>query len=83
MGDIITADTKHKITANYPNYQTEIHLVWKPAWSIEKHTERGNVRVEVIGNKAILKGNVQSWAEKEQAERTVWSAAGILEVENK
>lgn len=42
-----------------------------------------NVRVEVTGNKAILKGSVQSWAEKKQAERTVWAAPGIFEVENK
>jgi hypothetical protein len=41
------------------------------------------VRVEVIGNKEILNGNVQFWAEKRQAERTVWSEPGILEVENK
>jgi len=39
------------------------------------------VRVEVIGNKAILKGNVQSWAEKRQAESTACSAPGILEAD--
>lgn len=42
-----------------------------------------NVKVEVIGNKAILKGTVQSWAEKRQAEKAVWSAPGIFEIENK
>lgn len=42
-----------------------------------------NVKVEVIGNKAILKGNVESWEEKKQAERAVWAAPGIFEVENK
>lgn len=42
-----------------------------------------NVRVDVVGNKAILKGTVQSWAEKRQAERAVWSAPGIFEIENK
>lgn len=42
-----------------------------------------NVRVDVVGNKAILKGTVQSWAEKRQAERAVWAAPGIFEIENK
>lgn len=42
-----------------------------------------NVKVEVIGNKAILKGTVQSWPEKRQAEKAVWSAPGIFEIENK
>lgn len=55
----------------------------KKAFERNASIDAGNVRVEVIGNKAILKGNVQSWAEKRQAERTVWSAPGILEVENK
>lgn len=42
-----------------------------------------NVKVEITGNKAVLKGTVQSWAEKRQAEKAVWAAPGILEVENK
>ncbi|MDD3722548.1 MAG: metal-sulfur cluster assembly factor [Lutibacter sp.] len=41
MGDMITEDTKQVINANYPNYEAEIHLVWDPAWSIEKLTEKG------------------------------------------
>ena len=55
----------------------------KKAFERNATIDAGNVRVEVIGNKAILKGNVQSWVEKRQAELTVWSAPGILEVENK
>lgn len=42
-----------------------------------------NVKIDVVGNKAILKGTVQSWAEKRQAERAVWSAPGIFQIENK
>ena len=42
-----------------------------------------NVKIEITGNKAILKGTVQSWAEKRQAEKAAWAAPGILEVENK
>jgi osmotically-inducible protein OsmY len=37
----------------------------------------------VQGSKAILKGTVRSWAEREEAERVAWSAPGILSVENR
>jgi osmotically-inducible protein OsmY len=41
-----------------------------------------NVTVEVQGSKAILKGKVRSWAERQEAERTAWLAPGITAVEN-
>jgi osmotically-inducible protein OsmY len=40
------------------------------------------IEVEVKGSKAILKGTVRSWAEREEAERTAWTAPGITEVED-
>ena len=41
------------------------------------------ITVEVQGGKAILKGTVRSWAEREAAERTAWSAPGITSVDNR
>jgi osmotically-inducible protein OsmY len=41
------------------------------------------ISIEVQGSKAILKGTVRSWAEREEAERVAWSAPGILSVENR
>ena len=42
-----------------------------------------NITVEIQGSKAILKGTVRAWAEREEAERAVWSAPGIASVENR
>ncbi|PRY07270.1 osmotically-inducible protein OsmY [Pontibacter ummariensis] len=41
------------------------------------------IQVEISGTKAVLRGYVRSFAEKEDAEKAVWRAPGILFVENK
>jgi osmotically-inducible protein OsmY len=41
-----------------------------------------SITVEVQGSKAVLKGRVRSWAEREEAERTAWLAPGIAAVDN-
>jgi osmotically-inducible protein OsmY len=45
--------------------------------------DANKITVEVQGNKAILKGRVRAWAEREEAERTAWSAPGIISVDNR
>jgi osmotically-inducible protein OsmY len=40
------------------------------------------ITVEVQENKAVLKGKVRSWAEREEAERVAWLAPGITSVDN-
>jgi osmotically-inducible protein OsmY len=44
--------------------------------------DANRITVEVQGSKAILRGTVRSWAEREEAERAAWAAPGILSVEN-
>jgi len=41
-----------------------------------------NITVEVQGGKAILKGRVRTWSERQEAERTAWLAPGITSVDN-
>jgi osmotically-inducible protein OsmY len=45
-------------------------------------TDAHRITVEVQGSKAILKGTVRAWAEREEAARVAWSAPGISSVEN-
>jgi osmotically-inducible protein OsmY len=44
--------------------------------------DASNIAVEVHGGKAILKGRVRSWAERQEAERQAWLAPGIISVDN-
>ncbi len=38
--------------------------------------------VEVRGDRVILSGNVQSWIERDEAERAAWASPGVGEVDN-
>ena len=41
-----------------------------------------NISVEIVGSKVILRGNVHSWREVQEAKHAAWSISGVTEVEN-
>ena len=41
------------------------------------------INVTAIDRKVILSGNVHSWAERREAERAVWAAPGVTQVEDR
>lgn len=44
--------------------------------------EASKIRVETKGGTVVLDGTVHSWAERDQAERAVWAAPGVMAVED-
>nr|WP_198999477.1 BON domain-containing protein [Flavobacterium sp. ASV13] len=52
--------------------------------AIERNKIIGNtkIKVEVLDNSVTLKGNVESWFQKNEASLLAWKALGVLEVKN-
>ena len=45
--------------------------------------DANKISVEVQGSKAVRKGAVRAWIEKEEAERVAWLAPGLTSAENR
>jgi osmotically-inducible protein OsmY len=62
---------------------TEIKRKIQEAFRRNAEIDANRITVEANGSEVILKGTVRSWIEREEAERTAWSAPGVIKVEDR
>ena len=60
----------------------EIKQQIEQAFLRSAEVDAGRVSVEAHGSEVTLRGQVRSWAERDQAQATAWSAPGVLNVRN-
>ena len=61
---------------------TEVKSRIEAAFRRSAELDAQKVRVETRDGKVTLRGDVQSWSERQEAERTAWAAPGVIQVEN-
>ena len=44
--------------------------------------DANKIKVETSGNKVTLRGKVQNYTERDEAERIAWAAPGVYSVDN-
>jgi osmotically-inducible protein OsmY len=67
----------------HPVKEEEIRKQIEDALVRSAQIDAKNITVEIQGEKAILKGTVRSWAERDEAENAAYAVPGITEVENR
>src|ERR1700688_34010 len=71
------------ITVKPSTTATELRRRIENALVRNAQVDANKITVEIQGSKAILKGAVRAWVEKEEAERVAWLAPGVTSVEDR
>lgn len=71
------------VTVKPKTTPTEIQQKIEAAFQRSATVDAGKITAEVIGSKVILRGEVRSFAEKEDAELAAWNAPGVTSIESK
>ncbi len=71
------------ITVKARPMATDVKVAIEAAFERSALLDAEKILVEISGSKVTLTGTVRNYAERDEAERVAWSAAGVWSVDNK